>query len=197
MPAEDEPAQTLLVIDQFEEVFTVLDPRARADFVDALVHATTTGRVVLAMRSDFYRRCAEHPALAQLVTANTVLMPAMTEDELRRAVQRPAAVAGLEVEPGLVDRLVAEVEDGNGGLAHLATTLRELWRHRNGTTLTLAGYQAGPGLADSIEAYAESVFARLGTPQARTGGLALLLDLCRMTDDKVRGAGTGEPDRRR
>ena len=182
---DDEPAPTLLVVDQFEEVFTVLDPQARADFVEALVHATTTGRVVLVLRSDFYRRCAQYPALARLVTANTVLMPAMTEDELRRAVQRPAAAAGLEVEPGLVDRLVAEVEDGNGGLAHLATTLRELWRHRDGTTLTLAGYQAGPDLAASIEAHAEAVFARLGTPQARTGGLALLLNLCRMTEDKV------------
>jgi DNA-binding SARP family transcriptional activator/WD40 repeat protein/predicted AAA+ superfamily ATPase len=182
---DDEPARTLLVVDQFEEVFAVLDAQAQADFVEALLHATNTGRVVLAMRSDFYRHCAQYPALARLVTANTVLMPAMTEEELRRAVQRPAAAAGLEVEPGLVDRLVAEVEDGNGGLAHLATTLRELWRHRNGTTLTLAGYQAGPDLAASIEAYAEAVFARLGTPQARTGGLALLLGLCRMTEDTV------------
>ncbi len=182
---DDEPAQTLLVVDQFEQVFTALDPHARAEFVEALIHATTTGRVMLAMRSDFYQRCAELPALAQLVSANTVLMPPMTEEELRRAVLRPAAVAGLEFEPGLVDRLVAEVEDGNGGLAHLAITLRELWHHRNGTSLTLAGYQAGPGLGAAIEAYADSVFARLANPQARTAGRALLLGLCRVTEDKL------------
>jgi DNA-binding SARP family transcriptional activator len=184
LAADDAPAQTLLVVDQFEEFFQ-LDPHVRAEFVEAIVHATTTGRVVLAMRSEFYRQCAAVPELAELASANTVLVPPMTEVELRRSILRPAATAGLEVEPGLVDRLVAEVEDGNGGLAHLATTLRELWRHRNGTSLTLAGYQAGPGLGDSIEAYAESVFARLATVQARTAGRALLLGLCRVTEDKI------------
>jgi WD40 repeat protein len=181
----DEPAPTLLVVDQFEEIFVLLDDRQRDEFAEALLHATETGRVLISMRSDFYRHCARYAGLAELVAANLVPVAPMTEDELRRAIVRPAEIAGLEVEPGLADRLIAEVEDGNGGLAHLAVTLRELWHGRNGTTLTLAAYQAGPGLGDAIGAYAESVFAGLPTPQARTAARELLAGMCALTEDRL------------
>ena len=182
---EDEPAPTLLVVDQFEEIFVLFDDRQREEFVEALLAATETGRVLISVRSDFYRHCARHPVLAELMAANLVPVTPMTEDELRRAIVRPAEIAGLEVEPGLVDRLIAEVEDGHGGLTHLAVTLRELWHGRTGTTLTLAAYQAGPGLADAIAAYAESVFAGLPTPQARSAARALLAGMCTLTEDRL------------
>jgi hypothetical protein len=127
-PAEaaptEPPAQTLLVVDQFEEVFTTLELDQRIGFVEAVVGAAERGRVVIGLRSDFFTRCGEYPELSTMVTANTMLMPPMNEDELRRAIERPAAAAGLRVEAGLVDRMTAEVGDGEVGLAHLATALR-------------------------------------------------------------------------
>ena len=106
----------MLFVDQFEEVYTALDEQRRTDFLDTLVGAVGTGQltVVLALRSDFYGRCAEHPELAALVAANTVLMRPMAADELRRAVERPAAMAGLLLEAGLADLLVDDVRDATG-----------------------------------------------------------------------------------
>src|SRR5690606_6843681 len=65
----------LLFVDQFEEVFTALDSRRREKFLDTLVEAAQTGKVtvVVALRSDFFGRCADHAELATLVSANTVL----------------------------------------------------------------------------------------------------------------------------
>ena len=90
----------LLVVDQFEEAFTALDGPARAELVETMVATAGTGRVVLTLRSDFYGRCAEHPELASLVTANTVLVGPMTGAELRQAIVAPAVAAGLRVETG-------------------------------------------------------------------------------------------------
>jgi hypothetical protein len=107
LPARLPGGPTLLFVDQFEEVFTALDPGRREAFLDALLTAVDDGvMVVIALRSDFYGRCADHDGLATLVTANTVLIRPMAADELRRAVERPAALAGLLLEDGLVDRLV-------------------------------------------------------------------------------------------
>ena len=181
---EDTPGTVLVVVDQFEEVF-LLEERQRLEFLDALMEATSTGRVLLCLRADFYGHCGRYPELAGLIAANTLPMPAMTEEELRRVIERPAAAAGLDVEPGLVDRLVAEVQDGNGSMAHLGLTLRELWHHRTENVLTLASYQSGPGLAAAVEAYAESVFAELATPQARVAGRALLAGLCELVEGRL------------
>jgi DNA-binding SARP family transcriptional activator/WD40 repeat protein len=184
-PAADEPAPTLLVVDQLEEAFVLLDDEQRAEFFETLIAATKTGRVMVILRSDFYRHCERYPALAELVTANLLAVTPITEDELRAAIVRPAQLAGLEVEPGLVERLVAEVEDGNGGLAHLSVALRELWHGRSGTTLTLAAYQSGPGLADAVAAHAEAVVARMPTPQARSAARTLLAGMCSLTEDRL------------
>src|SRR5262249_43301349 len=116
------PPALLLVVDQFEEAFTALDGPARAEFVAAVVAVARTGRVVLTLRSDFYGRCAEHPELADLVTANTVLVRPMTGAELRQAVLAPAAGAGLRVEEALVDHLVSDAARVNGSLAHVAAS---------------------------------------------------------------------------
>ena len=110
MAALDADAGTgLLVVDQFEELFTAcedLDERER--FIDRLL--ATERPVAIAMRADFYGDCAGHLGLATAVAANQVLLGPMRDDELRRAIVEPARQAGLRVEPGLVDVLVAEVE---------------------------------------------------------------------------------------
>ena len=108
----------------------------------------TDGRllVVLALRADFYGACASHPRLARLLGANQVLVGPMRPDELGRAIEEPAAAAGLVVEPELVARLVEETAGRTGGLPLLSTTLLELWERRSGDRLTIRAYERTGGV---------------------------------------------------
>src|ERR671934_193893 len=102
----------------------------RSRFIDAIVRTAhrrdDEGLVVLALRADFYGRCAAYPELAKLLGANHVLVGPMQPDELRRAIEQPARRVGLHVELELVDALIADVEDEPGALPLLSTALLEL-----------------------------------------------------------------------
>ena len=88
----------MLVVDQFEELFTACqDERERVEFIAALLRARASWSRI---RADFYGRCAAFPELSRALGANHVLVGAMSRDELRRAIERPAQRAGLVVEPG-------------------------------------------------------------------------------------------------
>ena len=136
----------MLVVDQFEEVFTLCrDEHERTDFLDALVGLTEDSdprvQVVVAVRADFYGRCAAHDRLARLVGANQVLVGPMQPDELQRAIVEPARRVGLRVEPSLADALITDVLDEPGGLQPAPTgRLRSGTPRRgsrSGTPLTL------------------------------------------------------------
>ena len=126
----------MIAVDQFEEAFTACrDEAERAAFVDALVVARDRAGatlVLVAVRADFYGRCAAYPELSRLLGANQVLVGPMRRDELRRAIELPRARAGLRVEPELVDALIADVEGEPGALPLLSTALLELWQQRDG-----------------------------------------------------------------
>ena len=157
----------LLVVDQFEEAFTALDAPRRKAFLTTMTDLVSSGRAraVITLRSDFYARCVQHPLLARLVTANTLLVPPMSVAELRRAIEHPAAAAGLSIEDGLVDELADDVRDVPGGLALLSSALLLLWEDRSERALTLAGYRSVGGVAGAVEAYAERAFAAFSTEQ--------------------------------
>jgi len=130
----------VVIADAFEEAFTVCtDEQERAAFIAALIDAATDPRgkvvVVLAIRADYYGRCADDPRLADLLAANHVLVGPMSADEYRRAIVQPAQRVGITVEPELVDDLVGEVLGEPGALPLLSTTLLELWDHRDGRTM--------------------------------------------------------------
>jgi WD40 repeat protein/class 3 adenylate cyclase len=155
---------TLLVVDQFEEVFTACaDEAEREAFLAALADAANSAdgeiTVVLAIRADHYGRCAEDPALAELLGANHVLVGPMTGDEYRRAIEQPALRVGVHVEPALTEALVAEVGDEPGALPLLSTALLELWERREGRTITLAAYLATGGVRGAVSRLAEEVYA--------------------------------------
>jgi WD40 repeat protein/DNA-binding SARP family transcriptional activator len=169
----------VLAVDQFEEIFTACrDENERAAFVDAVVEAARDGDgrvlVVLAMRADFYGRCAAYDGLAGLVGANQVLVGPMRGDELRRAIELPARRAGLRVEPGLVDVLVADVRDEPGGLPLLSTALRELWRERDGRVMRREAYERTGGVRGAVARLAESTYARMDEPQRLAARRTLL-----------------------
>jgi WD40 repeat protein/DNA-binding SARP family transcriptional activator len=169
--------RVVLVVDQFEEVFTAgCDEGERAAFIDALVRTARAGIVVLAVRADFYGRCASYPALSRLLEANHVLVGPMHRDELRRVIELPAQRVGLLVEPELVDALLADVNDEPGALPLLSTALLELWQRRDGRRLRHATYERSGGVRGAVARLAEDAFGRLEAAQqdiARTVFLRL------------------------
>jgi WD40 repeat protein len=155
----------LVVVDQFEEAFTSADGARTNGFLAALVHAaeqaSESAVIVIAVRADYYGRCAAQPGLARLLAANQVLVGPMEADEYRRAIEQPARRAGGRVEPALVDALVGEVVDQPGGLPLLSSALLELWQRRTGRTIRMESYLATGGLRGAIARLAEDAYQSL------------------------------------
>ena len=189
-----EPTQLLLVVDQFEEVFSPeVAPRERRALIDNLVYAATIpgGRttVVIAMRSDFYARCAEHPELRALVAERQFLVGPLGRADLRRVIEGPAAVAGLTLERGLVRRILADVVGQPGALPLLEYLLLELWQRRRGSFLTLEAYEAAGGVGGALANRANEVYRGLDAGQRDVARRVLL----RLTQP---GEGTDDTRRR-
>ena len=176
--------EAVLVVDQFEETFTVCrDEHERTGFLDALVElAEGRVQVVLAMRADFYGRCADHDRLARLVGANQVLVGPMRRDELRRAIVEPARRVGLRVEPSLTDALITDVLDEPGGLPLLSAALLEQWRERDGHVMRRAAYERTGGVRGAVGRLAEATYARLSEPE-RVAAKRILLRLADAGDE--------------
>lgn len=188
----DAGADTFVIVDQFEEIFTLChDAAERARFIDLLLTARQPEsrlRVLLAVRGDFYGRCAEHRELADALRDANLLTAAMSRTELRDAVVKPATAAGLTVERALTSRLVEEVADALGGLPLLSHALLETWRRRRGKTLTMAGYEAAGCLDGAIAKTAEEIYGRFTDDQAAAARRVLL---------RMVAPGDGTPDTRR
>jgi WD40 repeat protein/DNA-binding SARP family transcriptional activator len=159
----------VLAVDQFEEVFTACrDERERTAFIDALVDVANRRRggvIVLAVRADFYGRCATHRTLSGLLGAGHVLVGPMQSDELRRAIELPARRAGLHVEPELVDALLADVAEEPGALPLLSAALLELWQRRDGRRLRHATYERTGGVRGAVARLAEQAYGELEPAQ--------------------------------
>ncbi|WP_116214756.1 AAA family ATPase [Streptomyces olivoreticuli] len=188
------PACRLLVVDQFEETFTrCTDPEERTRFVRLLCATGGAGpRVVLGLRADHYGSCLAHPELVRALERGQFTVPPMGEEALRAAVERPALGAGLALEGGLTDRLMADLRQDAGpdgpadeapeatALPFLAHALRETWLRRSGAVLTLAGYQATGGIRESVATTTEALYQELDEP-ARRALRELLLRMIQLT----------------
>ncbi|MFH8572867.1 DNA-binding protein [Streptomyces sp. NPDC017993] len=166
----DGPGDTWLLVDQFEEVFTLCtDPDERKAFLDRLLVALEDGsrlRVVLAVRADFFGRCAEHPGLTAALNDATLLVGPMNSDELRAAIVGPAGARGLNVERELTARILEEIADEPGALPLMSHALMETWRRRRGRALTVQAYEAAGALHGAIARTAEDAYHQLTPAQA-------------------------------
>ena len=168
-PASDE---VLVVVDQFEEVFTLCrDDDERAQFLRVLRTAArapnSRTRIVLGLRADFYAHRAHNPELVEALSDGQVLVGPMSPEELRSAITQPALDAGYRVETALVSQVIAEAIAQPGALPLVSHALLETWRRRRGNTLTLAGYEAAGGITRSIARTAEVVYRDLTEDQQR------------------------------
>ncbi|WP_433340690.1 caspase, EACC1-associated type [Streptomyces sp. CA-253872] len=199
-PAAGRPVCRLLVIDQFEEIFTrCSDPAERARFIRALWGGTAPGRdgtrprVVIAVRADHYGNCLAYPELRQaLDTAGPLNLSPLGQRALRAVIERPAADAGLLLQDGLCDRVLddlnrsadhVEPDDAHtpaAALPFLAHALRETWLRRSGAVLTLAGYQATGGIWQSVTTSSERLHEELGAVE-RDALRDLLLRMVHLT----------------
>ena len=170
------PRRLLLVVDQFEELFTqCAEEGQRRAFITALHAAATAGHgpdqtpaalVVLGMRADFEARCADYPQLAGPVQ-DRYLVTAMTRRQLRMAITEPAKKVGSKVDDDLTGLLLAEVRTGQPGafgagvLPLLSHALDQAWRSRTGQAVTLADYERTGGIEGAVAGSAQRAYERL------------------------------------
>ncbi|GHJ37372.1 XRE family transcriptional regulator [Streptomyces sp. TS71-3] len=191
--SEGPETELVLVVDQFEELFTQgAGPPEVAAFVEALATAagaaTSRCRVVLGVRADFYAHCTRHPRLLEVLRDAVVPVGPMSLEELRRAIVRPAVRSGLTVEGALLATLTAQAHGRSGVLPLLSHALSETWRRRRGNALTLAGFEASGGLEGALARTAERFHARLTAPQR---------DIARHVFTRLTALGDGTEDTRR
>ncbi|MER6148192.1 helix-turn-helix domain-containing protein [Streptomyces hirsutus] len=204
------PCRSVLIVDQFEELFTLCaDEDERRSFVRVLcalaasrpeesAHGPTV--VVLGVRADFTGNCLDLPELAPVLTDGLFVLPPMSVGELRESITRPAELAGLTLQPGLVPLLLrdAGLRDEPGGtppgstppgstlrgsgkdagsgadvtpsgvLPLVSHALLATWQRREGSALTVAGYERAGGIRGAIARTAENVFARLYPAEQKT-----------------------------
>ncbi|MFD4522922.1 helix-turn-helix domain-containing protein [Streptomyces sp. NPDC058470] len=202
------PGRPVLLIDQFEELFTLCsDEDERRAFVRVLCAVSmsspaATGHeaavVVLGVRADFSGNCLLLPELAPVFADGLFVLPPMSVAELHEAITRPAELAGLTLERGLVQLLLRDaglrdeqgsVAAGNrsddtpsGALPLMSHALLTTWQQREGATLTVAGYERGGGIRGAVARTAENVFARLYPTEQRTIR-RILMRLVHVADD--------------
>ncbi len=154
----------LMVVDQFEELFTqVSSKEAQKTFLEILAETVdpvdSRVRLVIVMRADFYAQSALFPWLARRINRSQVLVGPMSPTELREAIEEPANQTGLRVEEALVDKVLEEAQGDPGSLPLISHAMAETWRRRVGAALTLKAYQETGGVAGAISQTAEGSYS--------------------------------------
>jgi WD40 repeat protein len=192
LPPEEE-CGLVLTIDQFEEVFTLVNDEAqRAHFLNLLLKAVSTPscrfRLIITLRADFYDRPLLYPGFGELVRLrNEVVLPLST-DEMRQAIVGPAERIGVAVESGLVGAMIAEIGEQPGALPLMQYALTELFDRREGQVMTLKAYNNSGGVRGALARRAEELYQE-STPEIQATMRQVFL---RMVE-----VGEGQDDTRR
>lgn len=199
-------ARLLLVVDQFEELYALCpDDERRRQFLDLLLAAIDPARpaarddddgcrLVLTLRADFLEQALTYRPIADVLQDAILILGPMTRVELHRAVEKPAAQAGVTFEAGLVERILEETGTEPGRLPLLQFALTSLWEHQEAGVLTHAAYEAIGGVSEALTRHAEGVYAALDEAEHQVAR-RVLLQLVRPgagTDDTRRVATRAE-----
>ncbi len=168
-------ARLAVVVDQFEETFTVCrDEAERQEFIGTLADLAGQMLIVIGLRADFYGQALRYQELASSLQHRQVVVGPMTQSQLRLAITEPARKARLALDPGLADLLISDLApyraasdpaaDGHeaGTLPLLSHALLATWERHRGGKLTVAGYQAVGGIWNAIARTAEAAYTALG-----------------------------------
>ncbi|MEU6218186.1 caspase family protein [Streptomyces sp. NPDC047022] len=195
---DGDDGRLLVLVDQFEELFTqCADEGERRAFIEALCSVSgpdgsrpAAAMVVVAVRADFYSRCLAYPELAPTFRQYQVPVVPMTPDELRDAIERPAAVAGYRLEEGLSGLVLRDLRVGgdrqepteSGFLPLLSYALEQTWVHRDGRDLLIRRYEASGGVWNAVTREADLVYEGLD-PGGRRAARLLLLRMVHVGSD--------------
>lgn len=162
----DPDAELLIVLDQLEELFTLVDSDAERAHVLESIRAATADpasriRVVATLRADFYDQPLSVRGFGDLLAARNEAITPMSPEELERAIVGPAERVGLDVEPGLVAAMVADVIDRPGALPLLQYALTELADREDIGALTLSAYRRIGGVSGALARRAEHLYDAL------------------------------------
>jgi hypothetical protein len=160
----------VLIADQFEEAFTLVkDDTVRNRFIDVLLNGfpdPAIGTVpdiclILTMRADFYGRALRYRPLADALQNHVENLGPMRREELQQAIVRPAEIAGVTFQPGLVETLLDAVQNRPGALPLLQFALREMWGRQQDRKISRKSYEEIGGVEGALAQRAETVFAGL------------------------------------
>jgi WD40 repeat protein/serine/threonine protein kinase len=165
----DPAVELTLVIDQFEEVFTLVDDETtRAAFLASLTTAVLDPesrlRVIITLRADFVDQPLRYVDFGELVRQRTEFVLPLGSEELEQAITRPTERAGLRLEPAIVPTISSEIGDHPGMLPLLQYALTELFERREGRTLTLRAYRASGGVLGALARRADELYTGLDAP---------------------------------
>jgi hypothetical protein len=154
----------LLVIDQFEEMFTLCGESARRDFLDVLLAAKDIAPVtiLLTLRADFMGQAQSFSsAFSQLLDESIVSHRPLARADLESVITGPARYTGLEFEPGLVNLILQEVAAQPDSLPLLEYALKEMWRKRQSRVFDYALFEAVGKVEGAISQHADTVLQEL------------------------------------
>ena len=159
----DDGSELLLVIDQFEEVFTLVEDEAvREHFIDLIYTATSDPRsnlhVVITLRADFFDRPLRYPEFGEMLRARMETILPLSPEELEQAIMGPARRVGVTFEDGLVANIVGDVNYQPGALPLLQYALTELFNQREQRTLTHNAYQKMGGTIGALAKRADQIY---------------------------------------
>lgn len=162
----DDNSELVLVIDQFEEIFTqVSDEAVRVRFLNNLVESVLAPRsrlrVIVTMRADFYDKPLQYREFGELLRKRIETVLPMSPDELVETITQPAELVGVGFQAGLVEAISRDVGEQPGMLPLLQYTMTELFDHRQGQILTLTSYQELGGVTGSLARRSEELYSSL------------------------------------
>ena len=160
-------ARLLLVVDQMEEAFTLVDQPEETGFFlqslfEAILDPRSPLRVIITLRADFYDRPLLYPDFSTLMQNRTEVVVPLTADELQLAVRKPAERVGALLDKELLPAIVSDVVHQPGALPLLQYALRELFERRSGRLLTCQAYQEIGGVTGALGRQAEEIYSHLG-----------------------------------
>ena len=188
-----EGSQLILVIDQLEELFTLVRDPDEANFFlksiyEAVIDERSPIRVVTTLRADYYDRPLSHPEFSSLIERRTQVVKPLTASELEQAISEPMARVGVTIESGLASVIVGEVHEEPGALPMLQYAMTELFERREDRLITQAAYEIIGGVRGALARRAEGIYSELDE-EGKEAARQLLLRLVTL--------GEGEEDTRR
>ncbi|HEY6347272.1 MAG TPA: hypothetical protein VIY49_37765 [Bryobacteraceae bacterium] len=206
----------LLIVDQFEEYFTLApkvedlqDDKAkedarrqiqeRSEFLEDLLTSTRSApvTVLITLRADYYGQALNASrALSDALNSGQIALGPMVREELESAIETPARLVGLKFEPGLVSRMLNDVNSSPGSLPLLEYALSQLWGERRNGILTSGAYEGFGGLTGAIGDKAEGIYSNFSETEKRATR-TLFGRLVRVSPADMEGADTRQRATRR